>query len=166
LKGSTHRRCYCRDPKTGRPLGKKCPQLPSRKHGSYSIRQELPPREDGTRRSFNRAGYGTLKAAQAELDHVRALLGLADTDDPEGIHLIAEMLSDVSRDKLPLPEVDETRRRLNAGQDLVGSLTVAEWLDRWLAGKRIRKSGISRYETDVRATSSPTSGPGVSTGCA
>ncbi|MFJ6821873.1 tyrosine-type recombinase/integrase [Streptomyces niveus] len=155
MKGSTHRRCYCRDPKTSRPLGKKCPQLTSRKHGSYSVRQELPPREDSTRRSFNRAGYDTLKAAQADLDHVRALLGLADTDDPEGIHLIAEMLSDVSRDKLPLPDVEETRRRLNAGQDLVGSLTVAEWLDRWLAGKRIRKSGISRYETDVRVHLKP-----------
>ncbi|MFI6725714.1 hypothetical protein NRF20_08500 [Streptomyces sp. R-74717] len=39
---------------------------------------------------------------------------------------------------LPLPDVEETRRRLKAGQDLVGSLTVGEWLDRWLAGKRIR----------------------------
>ncbi|MGW1937100.1 amino acid--tRNA ligase-related protein [Streptomyces goshikiensis] len=51
--------------------------------------------------------------------------------------------------------VEETRRRLKAGQDLVGSLTVAEWLDRWLAGKRIRKSGISRYETDVRVHLKP-----------
>jgi hypothetical protein len=85
LKGSTHRRCYCRDPHTGKPLGKKCPKLSSRKHGSYSIRQELPPREDGTRRSFSRAGYDSLKAAQADLDHVRALVGLADADDSEGL---------------------------------------------------------------------------------
>ncbi|MER5536889.1 tyrosine-type recombinase/integrase [Streptomyces mirabilis] len=93
--------------------------------------------------------------AQADLDHVRALLGLAEADDPEGIQLIAEMPAEVSRDKLPLPDVEETRRRLNAGQDLVGSLTVAEWLDRWLAGKRIRKSGVSRYETDVRVHLKP-----------
>ncbi|GAA3911819.1 hypothetical protein GCM10023084_74860 [Streptomyces lacrimifluminis] len=46
MKGSTHRRCYCRDPETGKPLGKNCPKLSSRKHGSYSIRQELPPTED------------------------------------------------------------------------------------------------------------------------
>ncbi|MFF0445810.1 tyrosine-type recombinase/integrase [Streptomyces sp. NPDC004609] len=150
MKGSTHRRCYCRDPHTGKPLGKQCPKLSSRKHGSYSIRQELPPREDGTRRSFSRAGYDTLKAAQADLDHVRALLGLTDTDDPEGMSLIAAMLEEIGDEKAPLPDVEETRRRLNAGQDLVGSLTVAEWLDRWLAGKRIRKSGISRYETDIR----------------
>lgn len=32
---------------------------------------------------------------------------------------------------------------------------MAEWLDRWFAGKRIRKSGISRYETDVRVHLKP-----------
>ncbi|MFD5146813.1 hypothetical protein [Streptomyces sp. NPDC058401] len=59
--------------------------LDGRKHGSYSVRQELPPREDGTRRSFSRAGYETLKAAQGDLDHIRALLGLAETDDIENL---------------------------------------------------------------------------------
>ncbi|TQE25356.1 site-specific integrase, partial [Streptomyces ipomoeae] len=155
MKGSTHRRCYCRDPHTGKPLGKKCPKLSSRKHGSYSIRQELPPREDGTRRSFSRAGYDSLKAAQADLDHVRALLGLADTDDPEGMALTAAMLEEVGDEKSPLPDVEETRRRLKAGQDLIGRLTVSEWLDRWLDGKRIRKSGLSRYETDIRVHLKP-----------
>ncbi|MEU5898936.1 tyrosine-type recombinase/integrase [Streptomyces venezuelae] len=155
MKGSTHRRCYCRDPKTGRPLGKSCPKLTSRKHGSYSIRQELPPREDGTRRSFSRAGYESLKAAQADLDHVRSLLALTDSDDPEGMELIAAMLEEVGDEKAPLPDVEETRRRLRSGQDLIGRLTVEEWLDQWLAGKRIRKSGLSRYETDVRVHLKP-----------
>lgn len=155
MKGSTHRRCYCRDPRTGKPLGKSCPKLASRKHGSYSIRQELPPREDGTRRSFSRAGYGNLKDAQADLDHVRALLGLVDSDDPEGVGLIAAMLEEVGDEKTPLPDVEETRRRLKSGQDLIGRLTVGEWLDRWLAGKRIRKSGASRYETDIRVHLKP-----------
>ncbi|MQS05705.1 site-specific integrase [Streptomyces alkaliphilus] len=155
MKGSTHRRCYCRDPKTGKPLGKKCPKLSSRKHGSYSIRQELPPHENGTRRSFNRAGYETLKAAQADLDHVRALIGLVDRDDPEGTALIAAMLEEVGDEKAPLPDVEETRRRLKSGQDLIGRLTVADWLDQWLAGKRIRKSGVSRYETDIRVHLKP-----------
>ncbi|MFJ5875988.1 tyrosine-type recombinase/integrase [Streptomyces sp. NPDC093088] len=155
MKGSTYRRCSCRDPKTGKELGASCPKRNSRNHCTYSIRQELPPREDCSRRSFARGGYGSLKAAQADLDHVRALLGLAEVDDPEGVQLVAAMLAEVSGEKLPLPEVEETRRRLRAGQDLIGSLTVAEWLDRWLAGKRIRKSGISRYETDVRVHLKP-----------
>ena len=155
MKGSTYRRCSCRDPKTGKELGISCPKRNSRNHCTYSVRQELSPREDGTRRSFARGGYGSLKAAQADLDHVRALLGLADSDDPEGTELIAEMLAEVSRERSPLPEVEETRRRLNSGQDLIGSLTVAEWLDRWLAGKRIRKSGLNRYETDIRVHLKP-----------
>ncbi|MES9592020.1 site-specific integrase [Streptomyces sp. NPDC094045] len=155
MKGSTYRRCSCRDPKTGKELGSSCPKRNSRNHCTHFIRQELPPREDGSRRSFARGGYSSLKAAQADLDHVRALMGLAESDDLEGVQLIAEMLTEISGEKLPLPDVGETRRRLKAGQDLVGSLTVAEWLDRWLAGKRIRKSGISRYETDVRVHLKP-----------
>ena len=155
LKGSTYRRCSCRDPKTGKELGTSCPKRDSRNHCTYSIRQELSPREDGSRRSFARGGYGSHKEAQADLDHVRALLGLAESDDPEGTELIAAMLAEVSREKAPLPEVEETRRRLNAGQDLIGSLTVSEWLDRWLAGKRIRKSGLNRYETDIRVHLKP-----------
>lgn len=91
MKGSTYRRCSCRDPKNSKELGTSCPKRSSRNHCTYSIRQELPPREDGSRRSFARGGYASLKAAQADHDHVRALLGLAETDDPEGIHLIAEM---------------------------------------------------------------------------
>ncbi|MEV8307235.1 site-specific integrase [Streptomyces flavidovirens] len=155
MKGSTYRRCSCRDPKTGKELGTSCPKRNSRNHCTYSVRQELSPREDGSRRSFARGGYGSLKAAQADLDHVRALLGLAESEDSEGTELIAEMLAEVSRERSPLPEVEETRRRLNSGQDLIGSLTVSEWLDRWLAGKRIRKSGLNRYETDIRVHLKP-----------
>ncbi|MBA0053766.1 site-specific integrase [Streptomyces sp. AJS327] len=155
MKGSTYRRCYCRHPETGKPLGTACPKRRSKKHGTYSIRQELPPHDDGTRRAFNRAGYETLKAAQAELDHVRALLNIPDGDDPEGIALITEMLEEVADDKSPLPDVEETRRRLNSGQELIGRLTVADWLDRWLASKRIRKSSVTRYETDIRVHLKP-----------
>jgi integrase len=155
LKGSTHRRCYCRDPHTGKPLGKKCPKLSSRKHGSYSIRQELPPREDGTRRSFSRAGYESLKAAQADLDHVRALVGLADTDDAEGLAQIAELLEKVAEEKAPLPNIEATRRRLSHGLDLTSRLTVGEWLDMWLAGKKGRQSAISRDESNIRVHLKP-----------
>ncbi|GAA0371574.1 hypothetical protein GCM10010319_57060 [Streptomyces blastmyceticus] len=116
--------------------------------------RSCPPRKNGGRRSFARGGFDSRKAAQADLDHVRALLGLAESDDPEGTELIAAMLTAVSSEKTPLPDVEETRRRLNAGQD-IGSLAVSEWLDRWLAGKRKRKSGLNRYETDIRVHLKP-----------
>ncbi|MHB9753207.1 site-specific integrase [Streptomyces sp. BYX5S] len=155
MKGSTHRRCYCRDPETGKPLGKKCPKLNSRKHGSYSIRQELPPREDATRRSFSRAGYETLKAAQADLDHVRAILGLAEADDPEGLAQVGDLLEKVADEKTPLPDIESTRRRLSHGLDLTSRLTVGEWLDTWLAGKKGRQSAISRDESNIRVHLKP-----------
>ncbi|MFH8376194.1 tyrosine recombinase XerC [Streptomyces cyaneofuscatus] len=155
MKGSTHRRCYCRDAETGKPLGKKCPKLTSRKHGSYSIRQELPPRADGIRRSFSRAGYESIKAAQADLDHIRALLGLADSDDSEGLDQIAGLLEKVADEKAPLPEIEATRRRLSHGLDLTSRLTVGEWLDIWLAGKKGRQSAISRDESNIRVHLQP-----------
>lgn len=155
MKGSAHRRCYCRDPESGKPLGKRCPKLSSRKHGSYSIRQELPPHEDGTRRSFSRAGYESLKAAQADLDHVRALLALAEADDTDGLAQIAELLGTVADEKSPLPEIEATRRRLSHGLDLTSRLTVGEWLDMWLAGKRGRQTAISRDESNIRVHLKP-----------
>ncbi|NEY34908.1 tyrosine-type recombinase/integrase [Streptomyces sp. PRKS01-65] len=131
------------------------PKLANRKHGTYSIRQELPPRADGTRRSFSRAGYETLKAAQTDLDHVRALIGLADNDDPEGLARIAELLEKVAAEKAPLPDIESTRRRLSHGLDLTSRLTVGDWLDIWLAGKKGRQSAISRDESNIRVHLKP-----------
>ncbi|WP_434591814.1 site-specific integrase [Streptomyces sp. A5-4] len=155
MKGSTHRRCYCRDPKTSKPLGKKCPKLTSRKHGSYSIRQELPPHEDGTRRSFNRAGYETLKAAQVDLDHVRALVAIADSDDDHDLDRIAGLLEQVADEKAPLPDIEDTRRRFRAGLDLIGRRTVGEWLDQWLAAKKSRKTTLNGYASHIRVHLKP-----------
>lgn len=150
MKGSTYRRCYCREPRTGKPLGKSCPKLATRKPGTYSVRQELPQHPDGSRRAFNRAGYPTLKEAQADLDRIRALLGVPGTDDTDGTALIADMLEQLADEKAPLPDVEETRRCLNTGQELTGRLTVGEWLDTWLAGKKGRPSAISRDESTIR----------------
>ena len=63
------------------------------------------------------------------------------------------MLEEVADEKSPLPDVEETRRRLSSGQDLIGRLTVAEWLDLWLASKRVRRSS----STGTRPTSVCTS---------
>ncbi|WP_328561366.1 site-specific integrase [Streptomyces coelicoflavus] len=155
MKGSTHRRCYCRDPHTGKPLGKKCPKLSSRKHGSYSIRQELPPCEDGTRRSFSRAGYESLKDAQADLDHVRSLLALAEKDDLDSLQRLVTMLDEISTEKAPLPALEETRRRLRAGLALRGNLTVGEWLDQWFAAKKRRKTTLNAYASHIRVHLKP-----------
>jgi len=75
---------------------------------------------------------------------------LAKSDDPEGLAQIADLLEKVADEKAPVPEVEETRRRLASGQDLLNRLTVGEWLDQWLAGKHGRKTAISRDESSIR----------------
>ncbi|MBC3988022.1 site-specific integrase [Streptomyces sp. AC563] len=152
MKGSTYRRCYCRG-EDGKPLGKSCPQLSSRRHGVYAIRQELPARADGTRRSFSRGGYGSAKDAQEALDQVRALLAVPDGDDTEGQVAVGDLLEKVSKDsKAPLPDLAETRRRLTRGQKLTATLTVGDLLDEWLEVKRKsrRRTTLNGYESHVR----------------
>ena len=152
MKGSTYRRCYCRDA-NGKALGKSCPQLSSRRHGVWAVRQELPPHADRGRRSFSRSGYDTAKDAQAALDRVRALLDLADGDDTEAQTLIGDLLEEVSKNKkAPLPDLSETRRRLVRGQKLTATMTVGDLLDEWLDVKRKsrKKTTVNGYESHVR----------------
>lgn len=151
MKGSTYRRCYCRS-EDGKPLGKACSQLTSRRHGVYAVRQELPPRADGGRRSFSRSGYESAKKAQSDLDKVRALLDLPDGDDREGQVRVGDLLEEVSRDKkAPLPDLEETRRRFRTGQKLDETMTVADLLDEWLAAKRKsrRATTVNGYQSRV-----------------
>jgi integrase len=70
------KRCGCRRP-DGSKWGSACPQLrradgswnPS--HGSWSIRLELEPGEDGERRILRRSGYATRTEALAAIDEAR-----------------------------------------------------------------------------------------------
>lgn len=155
MKGSTYRRCYCRG-EDGKPLGKACPQLSSKRHGVYAVRQELPAREDGSRRSFSRSGYTSAKAAQDDLDHLRALLALPDGDDTEGQVRIGDLLEQVSRDKkAPLPSLEDTRRRFHGGQSLTSRMTVAEWLDEWVESKKTRGTTTKGYRSHIRVHLKP-----------
>ncbi|KPI03008.1 integrase family protein [Actinobacteria bacterium OK074] len=150
------RRCSCRNPATGKNYGKACPKLSNKRHGTWSIRVELTNRPDGTRREFRRSGFPSSTDASDELKKVRALLDIPDSDDAAGLIAISDMLENCSNSKDPLPDYDETRRRLSAGQALNPKMTVAEWLDLWLAGKkRLRTSGAKRYEVDIRVHLKP-----------
>jgi len=57
-----YKRCGCRNPKTGRQLGYRCPKLDQRGHGSWSFCLDLPG--DGRkRRQIRRSGFRTRQAA-------------------------------------------------------------------------------------------------------
>ncbi|MGV9269938.1 tyrosine-type recombinase/integrase [Kitasatospora sp. NPDC003701] len=120
------------------------------------MRQEVHPDEDGKRRTFRRSGFSGADAAQKELDHVRALLALAPKDDPETRRVVSDMIMSCIRTKSDLPDVEETSRKVKAGHSLITVITVGEWLDTWLAGrKKLRPTGTARYETDIRVHLKP-----------
>ena len=70
------KRCGCRRP-DGSKWGNACPQLRradgswSPSNGSWSIRLELEPGEDGERRILRRSGYATQREALAAIDEAR-----------------------------------------------------------------------------------------------
>jgi hypothetical protein len=60
-------RCGCRDQRTGRQLGQRCPRLRERGHGSWYLAIELSAAPDGRRTRVRLGGYATRAAAQAAL---------------------------------------------------------------------------------------------------
>ncbi len=149
MRGSVSRRCACRDSETGKQLGQSCPKLNQRRHGTWGLRQELPLGTDG-RRTFRRSGYASATEAQTDLDLVRALLAIPDLDDIDGRQRLGDLLEHVASAREPLPTVDTIRRKFRSGQSLTTRLTVGEWLDIWIAGRKIRRSTINRYAGDIR----------------
>jgi len=67
VRGSTYKRCGCRDPKTGKRLEARCPKLDKKGHGSWWARYDAPPGPDGRRRQRKTGPYRTKEAAQADL---------------------------------------------------------------------------------------------------
>jgi integrase len=145
--GSITRRCNCRDANRKR-LGSKCPQLAKRNHGTYQLQQEIPPGEDGTRRIFRRTGYAAVKDAQSDMDKVRALLDLAG-DDEDAQRRVGDLLAELAASREALPEPSEVSRKLGVGVPLDGKMTIGDWLDRWMAGKKTRATTNRGYRSHI-----------------
>ncbi|MFC7731150.1 site-specific integrase [Actinomadura keratinilytica] len=139
MKGTTYKRCNCRDPETGKYYNQKCPQLSSRRHGSwmFDVRIDITSR-DGHR--LKRAGYDTQTDAKSALDHVNDLIKLAK-DDGKLRRRIGDLIVEKSKRGGELPTVEDVRRKLGAGIEIdAPSMTLAAWLEDWLAGKRTLKA--------------------------
>jgi hypothetical protein len=65
--GLTFKRCGCRDQRTGRQLGQRCPHLGGRGHGSWYLAIGLSVGPDGRRRRVRLGGFAARAAAQAAL---------------------------------------------------------------------------------------------------
>jgi len=76
VRGSVYPRCFCRDPDTGRPLGRKCPKLRAKGHAAgWFFRYDAPRSRDGKRRRPEMGPFPTQKAAEEELAATLARLG-------------------------------------------------------------------------------------------
>ena len=65
-----YKACSCRNPETSRLLGKKCPALPRKGHGTYYARIEAPRGADGKRRQPRIGPFETERECRAELAKV------------------------------------------------------------------------------------------------
>ncbi len=155
MKGSTFRRCACRNPETGKQYGQSCPKFKQKRHGVWNLRQELPPREDGTRRIFRRGGYESATDAQEDLDKVRGLLAIPEKEDAEQRRAVADLLEQVAAEKLPIPSAEEIRRKLNGGIDLRSDVTLGDFLDAWVDSKKTRTTTTNGYRSHIRVHLKP-----------
>ncbi|MFI7081864.1 tyrosine-type recombinase/integrase [Micromonospora sp. NPDC049903] len=71
-------------------------------------------------------------------------------DDEDGRRRLGDLLERVASDREPLPDLEETRRKFRSGQSLTARITVGEFLESWLAGRKIRSSTLDRYARDIR----------------
>lgn len=142
MRGRLFKRCACKDEISGKPLGKRCPRLSEKRHGSWLFAAYIDT--SSGRRELKRMGFPTKGAAEAALDHVGDLLALAGADDTLR-RKIGNLIAAKTKRGGQLPTVEDVKRRLGAGLDPAApSVTVAELLDDWLAGKRSAKASTLR----------------------
>ncbi|MFJ1707122.1 tyrosine-type recombinase/integrase [Kitasatospora sp. NPDC088346] len=130
------------------------------RHGNWYVDQELAPAktEDGLdrRRRYRRSGFANSAEASKHLNTVKALLSIGGEDNVAARTAISEVLEKCATGKKPLPDYDDLRQRYESQQDLSSNLTVGEWLDKWLKGKKsLRKRGADRYDVDIRCHLKP-----------
>lgn len=155
--GSIFKRCECRGA-DGKLLGKSCPQLSKKSHGSLSLRQELPPDADGKRRTFRRTGYDSTKDASADLSRLQAILALPSEDDADEQRRVGDLLASVMSSRADIPDAVEVSRKLGVGVPLDGKMTVGEWLDHVMANKATRATTNNSYASHIRVHLRPALG--------
>ncbi|TMR23804.1 tyrosine-type recombinase/integrase [Actinomadura geliboluensis] len=161
--GTTYKACGCRTP-DGRGLLSKCPKLRRRggswspTHGSWYYQFELPPRRDGTRRSpIRRGGFTSQDAAETQIARLHELLAIST--DAEDRSRIADLITTTLKKDKRLPAPEEVRRKIRTGQDLDTAITVGQWLQTWLAGRKGLRNGTLRsYRTHITTHLNPVIG--------
>lgn len=157
MKGNTFKRCGCRDPESGARLGRRCPQLRapggrwSRNHGNWFWQIDLPRRADGGRRTLRNGPFDTQTEAETALSAIRAAVAVVDPADTRALVKVADLIESMVRANEAVPAPDGIRKLLYLDITPTELPTVAEYLVRWLAGRRSIEEGTRRsYEAHIR----------------
>jgi integrase len=156
-KWSTPKRCNCKDA-NGKELGRTCPKLSGRHHGTVGYSTRIPT--TGGVRELRRFGFATKTEADKAATQVWDLIKLAGADKGTQ-QRIGDLIFKATARGGQLPAVEDVRRRLGLGLDPAQpGMTVAGWLDSWLAGKRRTKraSTTRGYESHIRVHINPVIG--------
>lgn len=144
MKGTTYKRCGCKDLRTGRQLNQNCPDLAKRRHGAWMFDTRIDTTDVPGRR-LKRGGYDTETRAAEALDLVRDLVKLA-AGDAMLRGRIGDMIFDQSKRGGQLPTVEDVQRRIGLRRSVELSETFGVAWTAWLAGKRkLRESSHARY---------------------
>jgi integrase len=145
-----YKRCSCKND-AGKLLGSACPKRNRTGHGQWGWRIELPDDAAGNRRPRRRSGFESATAAQEELDRVRELLAIPDSEDADALRKIGDLIADTLTAKKPMPEVDTVRRLVRAAVPVLEDPLLADDLPQWLASKKdLKRNTYRSYESHVR----------------
>ncbi|MET9794169.1 tyrosine-type recombinase/integrase [Nocardiopsis alba] len=155
--GRVFKRCGCRDENSGRALGVRRPKLRRQggafnpRHGDWGYQLELPRTSEGKRRQARRTGLESQEQAWEALDHLKALLELAQGEG-EVEAQIADLIQDALKKRKTLPSVAEVRKRLGTGVDVRKEApTVGVFLKEWIRAKPDLAEGTrTSYQGHIR----------------
>jgi integrase len=132
-KWSTPKRCNCKDT-TGKELGRTCPRLKGRHHGTVGYSTRIPTANGA--RELRRFGFATKSEADAAACEVWDLIKLAGADTGTQ-QRIGDLIFRATARGGQLPAVEDVRRRLGLRRgELDTSETFEEAWTEWLAGRR------------------------------
>ena len=155
--GRVFKRCGCRDENSGRALGARCPKLRRQggafnpRNGEWGYQLELPRTSDGKRRQARRTGLQSQEQAWEVLDHLKALLDLAQ-NEPDLEVQIADLIQNALKARTCFPSVAEVRQRLGTGADVRKEApTVGAYLTAWIQAKPDLAEGTrASYQGHIR----------------
>ncbi len=102
MKGSVYKRCGCRDPQSGRKIGRSCPRLDRSDHGAWWFLHDVPPGQDGRRRRTMGGPFPTRGIAETELAKALARLHTGGHTDTDRELTVARYLDDWMEGKVKL----------------------------------------------------------------